>query len=771
MEHSTNPTPGPDGSDNLPTIRGDYRHQSLAAQRNRQLGLDLRDAATESEGEAIDLVRYWRILLKRRWTVLGALAIAITYAIVATLLTTPIYRSSASLQIDREAIRIVNVEGMSPTEGAADWGEDFYQTQYELLQSRALAQRTVSQLGLAQSGELDRIRPPSPWAKLSSLLGRGTSVSAPAQKKAAQSEAEIQERERSLTGAFKSGLSIEPVRNSALVRINYQSPDKLFAQRAADAVAEAFIASNLERRFGSSAYAKGYLEDRLQELKLKLEDSERKLVGFAQKEQIVSTGEESASLSELTLGTLNSALSLAKQERIRAESRWRQAQASRGLVLYGDIGKNSIIQSLQTSRAGLMADYQDKLGLYKPAYPLMRQMKGQIDEIDKQIAVEVGNIKSAIQAEYLAALDQELQLGEQMQGVKTDVLDLQSRSIQYNIYKREVDTNRQLYDGLLQRYKEIGIAGGVSTNNVSIVDRAEPGGKVKPDMRRNLTFGALVGLMLGVLLALGFEYLDDTIKVPEDIEKLLGLAMLGIIPRLKAPLTPARALKDPRSAYAEAYRSLCTALQFSTNHGVPRCLLVTSATPSEGKSTTAMVLAQNFALQGKRVLLIDCDLRNPSLHRQLGVKNSRGLTNCLVGGAKPYEIISKTPTENLILMPTGPLPPNPAELLTGPKMLSLLTLAVQKFDQVILDGPPVMGLADAPILANLASGTVLVVEAGETRIAVARNAMKRLWSTRAHVVGALLNKFEARHAGYGYGYGDHKYYAYGGDTAGKLTKR
>lgn len=771
MEQNDGNRPDADGTDNLPAVRDDYRHQALSLQRSRQLQVELGDAGSEQDGEAVDLMRYWRILVKRRWTVLGALVIALAYALVSSLLTTPIYRASATLQIDRETIRVVNVEGMAPSEGTSYWSEDFYQTQYELLQSRALAQRTVSQLGLAQSGELDRIRSPSPWQKLREMVFGGGDAAGPARRKPL-TDAEIQAREHDLAGAFRGGLSIEPVRSSALVRVNYSSPDPLFAQRAANAVAEAFIASNLERRFGSSAYAKQYLEDRLQELKLKLEDSERKLVGFAQQEQIVSTGEASASLSEQTLGTLNAALGTARQARINAESRWRQAQSSRGLVLYGDIGENSIIKTLQTGRAELLGEYQEKLGLYKPEYPLMLQLKGQIDEVDKQIATEVDNIKSAIRAEYLAALEQENQLLKQMEGVKADVLDLQNRSIQYNIYKREVDTNRQLYDGLLQRYKEIGIAGGVSTNNVSIVDRAEPGGKILPDVRRNMMFGALAGLILGVLLALGFEYLDDTLKAPEDIEKLLGLAMLGVIPRLKSPLTPARALEDPRSAYAEAYRSLCTALQFSTDRGVPRCLLVTSATPHEGKSTTAMVLAQNFALQGKRVLLIDCDLRNPSLHRQLGADNARGLTNCIAGGAKPYEIITKTPTENLMLMPTGPLPPNPAELLTGPKMLSLLTLAVQKFDQVILDGPPVMGLADAPILANLASGTILVVEAGETRIAVARNALKRLWSTRAHVVGALLNKFESRHAGYGYGYGygDHSYYQYGG-TAGKLTKR
>jgi capsular exopolysaccharide synthesis family protein len=232
-----------------------------------------------------------------------------------------------------------------------------------------------------------------------------------------------------------------------------------------------------------------------------------------------------------------------------------------------------------------------------------------------------------------------------------------------------------------------------------------------------------------------------------------------------------QALQDPRSAFAESYRSVRTALQFATDTGVPRCLLVTSATPAEGKSTTALTLAKNFAQLGKRVLLIDADLRNPSLHRAVRVENDSGLSNYLSGAAKATDVIRATDTPHLMFMPTGPLPPNPAELLMGAKMLSLLSIAGEKFDQVIIDGPPVMGLADAPILANLAAGTLLVIEAGETRITVARNALKRLQAARAHVVGGLLTKFSSKHAGSSYGYGAHNYYSYGAETAPKKLAR
>jgi capsular exopolysaccharide synthesis family protein len=756
--------PGDDSrSMNLPAPSDERRVSALTVARPspQSLSTDLRiETDSGARDDEIDFIEYWRILVKRRWTVLATVAMVMVIALVGSLLTTPIYRAVATLQIERNAVQVIQVGGVN--DDGYNVGTDFQATQIGLLNSRALAERVVSQLGLTENGEMDRLWPGSPWQKLLALFRGG--AEAASQDKAAKS------RLATLTDKFETGYSVEPVRNSQLVHINYDSPDPEFSQRAANAFAESFIASNLERRFDSTSYAKSYLEDRLQELKLKLEDSERKLVEFAQKEQIVNSGDESgASLSQQNLGSLNAAYAKAKADRIAAESRWKQASSLRGSGLQNSNGADPMIATLQTSKGTLMLEYQEKLRLYKPDYPVMQELKAQIDEVDKQIAAEENNMRSGIRAEYQAALQQEMMLADQLNGLKTEVLDLQSRSIQYNIYKREVDTNRQLYDGLLQRYKEIGVASGASANNISIVDRAETGFKYKPNLALNLAIALIVGILLGVLLALAFEYLDDTLKRPEDIEKLLGIAVLGAVPLLKAPQTPKSALADARSAFAESYRSLRTALQFSTDRGSPRSLLVTSAMPSEGKSTTALVLGQFYAQLGKRVLIVDCDLRNPSLHRALGVDNSEGLSNYLAGSLKPTDLIRPTEMDGLMYLPSGPLPPNPAELLMGSKMLSLITVASEKFDILILDGPPVMGLADAPILANLAQATLLVVQAGSTRVAVVRNALKRLNAARGHVVGGLLTRFQAQQAG-AYGYGGYDYYSYG-DGAKQLTQK
>jgi len=763
MQHEF-PYDSDEGAENLP-IRGDGRRAAALtiARGGQQRALSL-DVDTSSEGgdteEGVNFLDYWRILVKRRWTVLAALALVLVIAFVNTLLTTPIYRAEAVVQVEPISARAQQVGG---TAANLEYSvaTDFKQTQIDLLKSRSLAQRIVSQMGLLESGELDRLWPGSAWQKLKLVFVPHPDAgdSATPKAKPSTSKKTSEEALNAAARAFRSGLGVQPVENSQLVRISYDSPSPGFSQRAANAAAETFIASNLERRFDTSAYAKNYLEDSLQALKLKVEDSESKLVSFSQQEKIVSSGNVSGmGLLEQNLGAMNAAYSAARLERIRAEARWRQGPSLAANVSEAS-NSQPLIRGLQESRGKMMIEYQDKLKLFKPEYPQMQQLKGQIDEIEKQINAEKGSMRDSVRADYEAALQQEQELGAQVSKLESDVLALQKRSVKWFTLNREVQTNHQLYETLLQRYKELGVAGGVSANNITLIDRAEWGSKVLPNMSKNMTQALFAGLMLGVLLAFAFEYLDDTLKRPEDLEKLLGLAVLGAIPLLKAPNTPEKALQDNRSAFSEAYRSLRTALQFSTDRGVPRTLLVTSATPSEGKSTTAWVLGQFHAQLGKRVLIVDCDLRNPSLHRFMGADNDQGLSNYLAGAAKPADLIRATGIEGMSCLPTGPLPPNPAELLMGSKMVSLMAVAAEKFDMLIMDGPPIMGLADALILSNLAQGTLVVVQAEKTRIVVVKHAIKRLHAARAHIVGGLLTHFQPEHAGQAYGVGGYAYYA------------
>jgi len=737
--------------------------QGTLSLRPAGTALDLFEEPKRDEDE-IDLLAYWQILIKRRWLVLGILASILALTLLVTLLTPPVFRATATLQIDREAMQIVQVEGMN-TEGAANSG-DFYQTQYELLQSRALAERVVDTLNLAGAAALDSLARHSWFDRLKQTLRPQTRAEAQAAQQDEKSP-EAREALRKAVAVVQSGLNIEPVRNSRLVKLHFDSGNPMFSARVANALAEGFIAQQLERRFDASSYAKEYLEDRLRQLKVKLAESEKQLVQFAQKENIVNTG-EGQSLASQNLTELNAQLASAQADRIRAQARW--SEASSGGALPADMLSNSIIRTLQQQRADLQGQYQQKLQVFKPDYPEMKQLEGQIAALDQEIRKEMGSIRASVKAEYDAAMAQESLLNGKIASLRDASLDVDSRSIQYNILKREVDTNRQLYDAMLQRYKEIGVAGGVSTNNVSIVDRAlPPVSRYKPNLPLNLAIGLLLGAMLGVLTAFVLEFIDQTLKTPQDVEQKLRLSVLGIIPRLKKQEVPAQALRDLRSPFSEAYRSVRTALQFSTDNGVPKVLLITSAGPSEGKSTTAWSLARNFAQLGKRVLLIDGDLRNPSLHKVSEVRCETGLSNLLSGAANINEAVQDTDDPRLKVVLAGPLPPNPAELLAGSKLISLLTVAAESYDQVIIDGPPVLGIADAPILANAAAGTLLVVEAGKTRIQTAQIAVKRLLVARARIIGVVLSKYTAQTHGYGYGYGDYGSYAYG--TTPQLTKQ
>jgi capsular exopolysaccharide synthesis family protein len=375
---------------------------------------------------------------------------------------------------------------------------------------------------------------------------------------------------------------------------------------------------------------------------------------------------------------------------------------------------------------------------------------GQIDkngEIDRQLAAEVKTIRSALKAAYQSSLSQEAEMKKRIEALREAALDLQKRSIQYNILKREVDTNRTLYDSLLQRSKEVDVAGGAGANNIFIVDRAElPGAPSSPQLARSLLLSLLLGLGAGVVAAYLLERLDDTIASPAEIERVTGLPTLGIIPKVIGPNTIEAEFVDPRSDISEAYRSLCASLQFSTESGLPRTLFVTSGGPSEGKSLTSLAIARHFATMGHRVLLVDADLRNPSLHTKLGRANAMGLGDYLAGRCTPPETFQATSLPNLAFMSSGSVTANAADLLASSRLFSLLSNGLEVFNLIVLDGPPVVGLADAPLLSSAASASIMVVGAGQVRTAMVRSALGRLRYARANVIGIVLTKYDAKRA-------------------------
>ncbi len=706
-------------------------------------------AADDGNDLARDLFRYWRMVITHIWLILGIVIGALGLGGVGTLMQTPLYTATVRMQIDRDAAKVVEQGSTTAPEQGANI--EFLKTQYELLQGRAMAERVVSAVRLDANGEYQRLTGMLSTAWLMSFFKQTED------EKPVASELKYHATERVM-----SALDVRPVPNSRLVDVNITDASPALAQRIANAYADAFIAANLDKRFAANAYAKTFLEDQLKQLKIRLEESEKAVLEFADREKIVDVSDK-ASIAENNLASANAALGTLISERIKNEGQYRQVEKSNAIEV-AQLLTNTVVDGLRARRNELVTEYQEKLETFKPSYPAMVQLTNKVKEVDRQLAKEVNTIRASLKGAYEASLTQESEMKKRIEMLRAEVLDLQKRGIRYNSLKREAETNRGLYNGLLQRFKEVDVAAGVGSNNIFIVDPAvAPRSPSSPKLMRSLLLSLAIGLALGLGLAYLLELLDDRVRTPEEIEQLSGLATLGVIPNVDTELEAS--LEDPRSSVSEAYRSLATALTFSTDSGAPRSIAITSAGPSEGKSTTAIAISRHFALMGLKVLLVDGDLRKPSLHTKLGQDNSVGLSNYLTGAVTPPDAMQATSQPNLAFMSSGPLPPNAADLLSGTRIFSLISVGLEVFDLIVIDAPPVMGLADAQLLSNVASATIFVVGAGQARTGLIRNALRRLQLTRGSVIGAVMTKFDARTAGYGYGYGYSGYgYGYGTDA-------
>lgn len=715
----------------------------------------------EPRGSAMDLrvifMEALRIFRKWKWMILGlGLGFAVLGGIQAVL-KAPLYTSTLRLQIDRNTAKPVedNTSGQSETQDA-----DFLRTQLELLLTRSMAERVVSSLRLGDDAEFLKPREVS----LQSLILEPFS----AFRTPDLSDVEQATRDRWASAVVLENRAVKPVAGSRLFDISYSDTVPTRAARIATGLADAYIEANIDKRFQANSYAKSYLEDQLKQLKGRLEETENQMLTFAEKQQIVDV-DDRASTAETSLNAANQSLATLVQDRVKAEELSKQVEAASGINLPQFLS-NNVIDKLRQTRNDLTTDYQEKSQTFLPSYPVMVQIKNKIAEVERQINVEIRALRQSYRASYDAAKSQEDAMRTRVNGLREDLLDLQKRSVRYNILKREVETNRNLYNSLLQRYKEVDVASGVGANNVFIVDRATiPTTRSSPNITRWLLFSMLAGLGLGAAIAWLIERFDDTLKSADEMEAITGLPTLGLIPKIGPETTVEAELANPRSALSESYRSLATALQFSTANGLPASIVTTSAGPSEGKSHTALTIARHFAGIGLKVLLIDGDLRNPSLHKKMQLPNKVGLTNVLSGGGPPPKFLQPTDTERLVFMGTGPLPRNAAEILSNARLQSLLSVGANVFDLIIIDGPPVMGLADAPLLSSAVSATLFVCAAGQARRGQVRWAMQRLRMGRGHIAGCVVTKFDSRQAryggyGYGYGYGYGNAYEYGAIT-------
>ena len=720
-----------------------------------------REPADEDEGapypatgpRAMD-VRFLFATIRRRanW-IAGVLALALAAGLLITMLQSPRYTAQASIQINNQSDRVLS-QGEDLQEEVSGYDDRFLKTQVDVLKSRGLAVRVAQKLKLfGNKGFYEK-------------LGAASPAGAP--------EAVVREI---TIGLLRGNLNVDLPYDSRIATISFTSRDPALSAQIANAFASEFIQANLQRRYDSSAYAREFLSGQLAETKDRLEASERALNAYARNAGLIRAPEPSArgsdsrgggvgagSVTTASLYQVNSAVNDARQARIAAEVRWR-AINSVPLLSAREVLANGTVQTLMTQRAQLAAELQELRAEHLDDYPGVRELRAKIAEVDGQLQRTAASVRNAIRSDLTAAAGAERALTAQVNALKRATMSEQDRSVNYNLLAREADTNRSVYDALLQRYKELNAAAGVSTSNVSIIDEAEPPlGPSSPNLARNLILALLLGLVAAALLVFAAVQFDDAIRVPEDIEAKLALPLLGVVPRSASE--PEEALGDPKSPLSEGYNALRAALLHSTAEGIPPVLLVTSAQPEEGKTTTSHAMALSLARLGKSVLLVDGDMRRPSIHRLFGIANERGLSSLLASLDPLESAVAESGEPHLTVLPSGPVPPSPTELTSSNRFRALIDEMAEKYEVVVIDSPPILGLADAPAMSALVDGVVVVVESERSRRGALRSALRRLRAMRPHLLGAVLTKFDTTRGANRYSdYYGAKYYEYRNDAA------
>ena len=759
------------------------------------------------EDDAINLRDYWRIIVKHRWLIAGVCGGIILATVLFMLTMTPLYTAETTILIERQSPNVLAIQqALSESLGPDEY--DYYKTQYQILQSRALAAQVIREQDLEKSlfagGKKGFV------AKLLATLKELFPASE------IQGADLLGVKSEFINRYVEDMLDIEPVRGTRLVKIAVTTPDPVLSARIANAHHAAYTRKGIQIRVQANEEAQRFLEEKLVELKDRVEKSEAALNQYRRAKGVISLKDGENIVVE-RLSDLNDLLTKAEAERIALEAQMHIIR-QRAYQSLPEVLKNPLIQTLKGEQTRLEGEYALLLQKFKQGYSEVAQLRAQIDDTKARIQQEIDQIVAGIESAYLTATKNEEELRARMEEQKAATLNLNDASVGYAILEREADTNRELYDSVLERMKEMGVAAELRTSNVSVIDEAES--PLKPSSPRillGLLLSACVGLMAGVGAAFVVDYLDNTLRTPEEVESYLHIPSLGIIPNFlrangdsgyvgayASPLqlakqtdAEAKLFKNgkngkiegkfsrtlaksraemtnpeqanekkelilshhPLSVISESYRSLRVAVLLSKAEGTPRSLLFTSSTSSEGKTTTAVNMAIVFAQMGVKVLVVDGDLRRPRCHKILNsVKKGPGLTEVLTGQRDLQEVIQHTPVDNLSFLSSGAIPPNPAELVSSKRMQEAFTELHRNYDYIFLDTPPVMPVSDALLFATLVDGVVLVVNGQETPKHLVREASTRLHYARAKILGVVLNKIDMDRGDYGYYYG--RYYSY-----------
>ena len=708
---------------------------------------------------------YLRVLIKRKWTVLSSLALIFSLVAIATLRATRIYEASGSIAINKTVPTLLNFKDEQ------NGGQDYYDpadldTEVSILKSDMLALQVIKALNLDKLPEFGGSAPAAPDS-----LGLTTDELQP-----------DSQRTTNLLDAFKGGLKVVLRPNTRIIDVNYRSPDKDLAARVVNTLIHTYIEQNFKTRFESTMEASNWLSKQLVDLQMKVETSQEKLVTY-QKEHEILGMDEKTNIITSKLDELNKELTFAESERMEKQAVYEMVQsADADTAAAAAINANAsggspattsssnLLEKLREQQADLNIQVAQLSTQFGPSYPKVAQLNSQLKEVNSQIQAEIKKVVFRVRSDYMAALQRENMLRDTFEKQKQEANKLNESAIEYSLLKRDVESYRTLYEGLLEKLKEAGVTAGLKSNNIRPVDLARvPQYPTEPNVPRNLGFALALGLTTGIGLAFLLEGMDNTVRTPEQATLISALPSLGMIPmgsktlaevagKHLAVATSKEAVElvtqtRPQSQMAESYRALRTSLLLSSLGSPPKIILITSALPQEGKSTTSINTSIVLAQKGSRVLLVDADLRRPSIHKTLGTGPRTGLSNVLTGSASLQQAIVRSPIlPSLYILPAGTPPPNPAELLASSNMKDVLAELREEYDHIVVDSPPTLSVTDAVVMSTRADAVVLVIRCGQTTKQALRRSRDLLMQVNARVCGVLLNAVDLDSPDYYYYY-------------------
>lgn len=743
--------------------------------------------------EQIDLREYLRVILKRKWTVITLFAVIVVTVGIHSFTATPIYQATTRLVIEKENPNVVSIEEVMAVDAS---GSDYYQTQYKIIESRTVAREVIRRLHLDKSEEFF----PKPGDDLISNLKRSIWETIAVSKEAIASllrtenekvTAEVSEEyqpDSSLVSAFIDRIEVSPIRNSRLVDVNFQAKDPVMATKIVNTLARAYIDQNLETKLAAVQDAVKWLHTRIAEEREKVEKAEQALLRYKEEHSIVtdfSSGVEMVTAQKLA--QLNTQVVEAESQRVEAETRYKQAAAMAGspdmLGSIPEVLKNELIRQIKSMEVELYKRMSELSKKYGQKHPRMVAIESELKSLQKRKSQEVNRVINSLRNEYRVALAREESLKGALARQKKESLDLNKKAIAYSVLNRESESARHMYDLLIKRFKETTLTEDMRTGNIRIIDRAEmPGTPVKPKKKLNLILAIIVGLVMGVGLAFFFEYLDNTIKIPEDVKQHLKIPYLGPIPLLQLERESKGhpgddrypeliTLNSPKSTASESYRGIRTNILLSAAGSAPQIILISSAGPGEGKTITTANLAVTMAQAGSKVIVLDCDMRRPKMHKVFGMTRNRGMSNLLVGNDSVEGIILHTDIPNLDIIPCGPIPPNPSEMLGSDRMAALLGTLRKHYNHILIDSSPSTAVTDAVVLSKSVDGIVLVIRAGDTAREMVKNGVAQFEAVGSRVLGAVLNGVDMGRDSYYYYQYYYYYYGEDGDRKKKSHRK